>query len=233
MLLIRSTIFLFFVFLISCEKRDENFFPFKEGKIWDYLINMGSSYTGKNIEKRILITNIRTKRSKSGYEITRLHSNGNSFKYFLNNKENNVTRISAILKNNEGLIEPVKKEIYPDLSFNTKEWILTEQLFLTKGNQPPLDNFRPETNFEMKYNIEENLKKFNHRGKTYFNCYYVIGQGYTSFIADTRSGPLDVEIISEEWICDGVGVVREKRSEITNASAFGKVSFTKELIFHK
>ena len=27
----------------------------------------------------------------------------------------------------------------------------------------------------------------------------------TSFIGDTRSGPIEVEIINKEWICDGVG----------------------------
>ena len=71
---------------------------------------------------------------------------------------------------------------------------------------------------------------FKNRGITFKNCIYIVGTGSTSFIADSRSGPLEVSIKSEEWICDNIGTVLEKRYEETKASAFGNATFIKELI---
>ena len=56
------------------------------------------------------------------------------------------------------------------------------------------------------------------------------GNGNTTFIGDTRSGPIEVEIVNYEWICDGVGVVKQKRLEKTNASAFGNMTLEKYLL---
>ena len=61
-------------------------------------------------------------------------------------------------------------------------------------------------------------------------CLMIEGNGNTTFIGDTRSGPIDVEIVNYEWICDGVGVVKQKRVEKTNASAFGNMTLEKHLL---
>ena len=56
------------------------------------------------------------------------------------------------------------------------------------------------------------------------------GNGKTSFIGDTRSGPINVEITNSEWICNGVGIIKQKRLEKTNASAFGDMLLEKNLL---
>ena len=58
---------------------------------------------------------------------------------------------SVILKTSEGLVEPVNKDVYPDVLFKKNKWVTKEQLFLTKGYQPPVRNFRPETKIDMTY----------------------------------------------------------------------------------
>ena len=151
----------------------------------------------------------------------------------LTKKKNKITRVSAFLVNQEGLIEPVKKDVYPDLDFKKKKWVVMEQLFLIKGFQPPLENFKPQIKFEMNYFLAREYKKFKYNGRVYSDCFYLIGNGSTSFIADTRSGTIDVDVKSEEWICRGIGILKQVRTEDTEASAFGKMSFTKELIFFK
>ena len=62
------------------------------------------------------------------------------------------------------------------------------------------------------------------------NCAYIKGIGETEFIADTRSGAIKVKINTQEWICPGIGLVKEERIESTNASAFGTQKYHKELI---
>ncbi len=222
---------LFFI-ITSCKTQNE-FFPESQGLTWTYSINLVSSYTGKKLEKRIFISNIKTHKKKDGTEVVRLHSNGNFYKYWIDRFNNKLTRDAVLLVNNQGLSEPIIKDIYPDLKFNSKNWQVTEQLFLTRGYQPPVRNFKPDTIFQMNYNIEKRVSNFKHKGKSYKNCFNIIGNGKTNFIADDRSGPLEVKIISEEWICDGVGTIVEKRSEDTAASAFGKSSYIKELILFK
>ena len=70
----------------------------------------------------------------------------------------------------------------------------------------------------------DNLKL---NGKNYKFCLLIEGNGNTSFIGDTRSGPINVEVINNEWIWDGV---KQKREEKTNASAFGNMVLKKSLL---
>ena len=67
-------------------------------------------------------------------------------------------------------------------------------------------------------------------GKVFKNCIEISGQGTTNFIADTRSGPIDVKIKNNEIICEGVGVIMQERYENTDASAFGNMKLIKKLI---
>jgi len=114
-----------------------------------------------------------------------------------------------------------------------KNWKSINQLFITKGFQPPLRGFKPSSVFDMKYSIVSSNIELNVKAGKFQRCVHIKGNGKTEFIADTRSGPNEVEISSEEWICPGVGLVKEKRVESTNASAFGTQKYYKELINYK
>ena len=149
---------------------------------------------------------------------------------FNRKKKNQIIRSSVILAFGEGMVEPVKKIIYPDSQFNQKQWVIKEQLFLLKGFQPPLLNVKPRSQFEMSYKVNKQLNNLKLNGKTYKFCLMIERNGNTTFIGDTRSGPIDVEIVNYEWICDGVGVVKQKRVEKTNASAFGNMTLEKHLL---
>ena len=77
-------------------------------------------------------------------------------------------------------------------------------------------------------NVSINVKAGNFK-----NCVYIEGKGKSEFIADTRSGPINVDIFIKEWICPGVGIVKQQRQEQTKASAFGNMSLEKVLINFK
>jgi len=210
--------------------KSKDYFPTKQGLKWTYSIVIKSSYTGKNYNKRIIVTNVRSRKKKDQIEISRLYSDGSYYSYVLNLKERNVQRVSVILSYDEGIVEPVKKIIYPDIDFKEKEWIVKEQLFLIEGYQPPLLNIKPRPQFNMIYKIIDKHDKYKSEGKIYKDCVEIIGRGSTNFIADTRSGPIDVEVQNHEIVCNGFGLVKQQRSENTNASAFGNMIFRKELI---
>ncbi len=219
--------------LVSCERESSNYFPFSKGLKWLYSIKISSSYTGKNYEKRLMVTNIEAKKKKKKLDLSKLYSDGSFYTYQIDFGKNQVTRSSAVLAFNEGMVEPIKKIIYPDMYFKKNEWIVEEQLFLLKGFQPPLLNVKPRSKFDMKYKIIKRLKIFKFNGIEYKNCVEIKGIGNTSFIGDTRSGPINVDIINNEWVCDGVGIVKQKRVEKTNASAFGNMTFEKKLLSFK
>ena len=119
------------------------------------------------------------------------------------------------------------------MEFKTAEWETKEQLFLVKGFQPPLLNVKPRSQFNMKYKIEKRYKKYRLNGKIYKDCIKIEGIGKTSFIGDTRSGPIKVDVKNNDLICKNIGLIKQTRYENTEASAFGNMKFDKELIFFK
>ena len=225
--------FLIIILLISCEREPSNFFPSSVGLKWLYSIKISSSYTGKEYEKRLMVTNIDAKKKNNKLDLSKLNSDGSFYTYQINFDNNQVIRSSAVLAFDEGMVEPVKKIIYPDIFFKKNEWIIKEQLFLIKGFQPPLRNVKPRKKFDMKYEIFKRLNNFRFNGEEYKNCIEIKGVGNTSFIGDTRSGPINVDIINNELVCDGVGIIKQKRIEKTNASAFGNMTFEKKLLTFK
>ena len=120
-------------------------------------------------------------------------------------KDRKVERTSVILTFSEGIDEPVKKIIYPDLNFKQKEWKVKEQLFLVRGFQPPLLNVKPRSQIEMNYKIKKRHKKVRFKKTTYEDCIEIEGTGNTKFIGDSRSGPINVEVKNNEILCNNIG----------------------------
>ena len=102
-------------------------------------------------------------------------------------KKKTVIRKSVLLAFEEGIVEPVEKIVYPDFSFKQKKWEVQEQLFLVKGFQPPLRNFKPRSKFNMSYKVIRENFDFRIKKKSFKNCIEIHGEGEASFIADTRS----------------------------------------------
>ena len=85
----------------------------------------------------------------------------------------------------------------------------------------------------MYYIVVSRNIKVEVKAGTFKNCIHIKGKGNSDFIADARSGPVKVNIESEEWFCHNIGLVKEKRIESTKASAFGSSEYYKELIEFK
>ncbi len=185
----------------------------------------------KVVKKELWLQIFMKKKKKNVQEFSKLYSDGSYYSYKIEDKI--VARTSVILAFSDGIDEPVKKIIYPDLDFNQKEWIIREQLFLVKGFQPPLLNVRPRSQFDMTYKVKERYKKFKIKDVTYFDCIKIEGMGDTNFIGDTRSGPINVKVKNIEILCNNVGIIKQIRSENTNASAFGNMTLIKSLMSFK
>ena len=177
-----------------------------------------------------MITNVKKNKSRNKTELAKLYSDGSYYTYEIDNDTKSVYRKSVVLAFNEGMVEPVQKIIYPDLDFKREEWEAKEQLFLVKGFQPPLRNFKPRAMADMSYKIIRKNFKFSFKKKKFNNCIEIEGQGKTNFIADTRSGPISVTIKNNEVLCNNVGLVFQKRIEKTDASAFGNMELEKYLV---
>ena len=219
-----------FLLIQGCKSEKNNFFPSDINLKWTYSINIYSSYKNERFLKRIMITNAKKDKQNNKVELSKLYSDGSYYTYEIDEKKKTVFRKSVVLAFNEGIVEPVKKVVYPDLTFKTNEWETQEQLFLVKGFQPPLRNFKPRTRFKMKYKVSRRNFKFKSKKKLFEDCIEIEGKGNASFIADTRSGPIIVDVINNEVLCNNIGLVYQKRSETTNASAFGNMELKKYLI---
>ena len=221
---------LFILLIQGCKSEKNNFFPSDLNLKWTYSINIYSSYKNERLLKKIMITNAKKNKQNNKIELSKLYSDGSYYTYEIDEKKKTVLRKSVVLAFNEGIVEPVRKIVYPDLTFKINEWETHEQLFLVKGFQPPLRNFKPRTQFKMKYKVSRRDFKFKSKKKSFNNCIEIEGKGKANFIADTRSGPIMVDVINSEILCNNIGLVYQKRSEITNASAFGNMELKKYLI---
>ena len=87
----------------------------------------------------------------------------------INKNKNQVSRSSVILAFAEGMVEPVEKTIYPDISnFIKNEWISNgTTISCIQGFQPPiLRNVKPRSRkkFDMRYKILSRLDTFKFNG---------------------------------------------------------------------
>jgi len=85
----------------------------------------------------------------------------------------------------------------------------------------------------MNYKIKKRHKKVRFNKTSYEDCIEIEGIGNTEFIGDTRSGPIYVEVKNNEILCNNIGLIQQVRSENTNASAFGNMTLTKNLMSFK
>ena len=216
----------------GCKSEKNNFFPSEINFKCTYSIGIYSSYKNERLSKRIMITNVKKDKQNNKIELSKLYSDGSYYTYEIDEKKRTIFRKSVVLAFNEGIVEPVQKIVYPDLSFKTNQWETQEQLFLVKGFQPPLRNFKPRTMFKMNYKVSRRNFKFKSKKNSFDDCIEIEGKGNASFIADTRSGPIIVDVTNNEVLCNNIGLVYQKRSEITNASAFGNMELKKYLINH-
>ena len=233
MKIISISIFLSIISLLTGCNEEENFFPHQQGLIWNYEIKINSDYTGSTEVKRLTVTNTSSNIMGKGIFFSKIYSNGNMLTFFKDKFNHNLIRTEAMTISKSGYDEPIKKIIYPSIDFKIDKWKTISQLYITKGFQPPLRDFIPSTIFNIYYSIKKRNVTVKVRGGSFTNCIYIEGNAESEFIADTRSGPIPVEIFSQDWICPGVGIVKQIRQEYTKASAFGKRIFSKELIHFK
>jgi len=216
-------------FLSSCSG-EENYYPDTQGKHWNYKISISSDYTNSKDEMRLSVTNIKTVIGGKGITFSKLYSNGDMLTFFKNKKDDSLSRIGAFVNNHDDLLEPVIKVINPSIDFKISNWKNKNQLFFTRGFQPPLRGFKPNTIFDMNFEIVSHNANVRVKAGNFNNCVHVKGNGSAEFIADTRASPNKVTIISDEWICPNIGIVKEKRIESTDSLVFGSQEYTRELI---
>ena len=82
----------------------------------------------------------------------------------------------------------------------------------------------------MIYKVSRRNFNFRLKNKSFNDCIEIEGKGNASFIADTRSGPIIVDVLNKEILCHNIGLVYQKRSEFTNASAFGNMELKNFLL---
>ena len=124
-----------------------------------------------------MITNVKKDKKNNKVELSKLYSDGSYYTYEIDENKKTVFRKSVVLAFNEGIVEPVQKIVYPDLTFKTNEWETLEQLFLVKGFQPPLRNFKPRSKFKMNYKVTRRNFKFKSRNRSFNDCVEIEGKG--------------------------------------------------------
>ena len=143
----------------------KDYFPFSVGTKWLYSITITSSYTGKDYEKRLMVTNVSSEQKGDITQVSKIAiSDGSYYTYEINKKKIKLSDHQLFLFA-EGMVEPQKKNYLSRFKFQKNEWIIKEQLFLIQGFQPPLLNVKPRSRFDMRYKILKRLDNVNIKGE--------------------------------------------------------------------
>ena len=62
-------------------------------------------------------------------DLSKLYSDGSFYTYQINFDNNQVIRSSAVLAFNEGMVEPIRKIIYPDIYFKKMSGLSKNNFF--------------------------------------------------------------------------------------------------------
>ncbi|MFM2112514.1 MAG: hypothetical protein RLZZ271_1174, partial [Pseudomonadota bacterium] len=104
---------------------------------------------------------------------------------------------------------------------------MTVPYLLRRSNEQPRDLIQTHQAF-MTYRVESLNEKVEVPAGEFSGCALVRGEAALRLFTDPNSGFTDVPLVTREWYCQSVGLVKFDREESVPASSFmtgGKVSY--------
>tara|TARA_B100001093_G_C26692611_1_gene955481 strand:- start:308 stop:1009 length:702 start_codon:yes stop_codon:yes gene_type:complete len=217
-------LFFLILFINSCNERKVDFFPLKEGNIWNYDVEIYPNVEDKVIYKKnnysLPKTNLKinSEKIKETYPILR---EDNSIYYYSKNK-NGVYREAIQFANQSPLIYEKEKKYVLKYPIKVGEkWSSQSKTFLIIRRYPYFD-YRATTDFEIDYEITSVNETVKVPAGKFNKCIKIEGKGNATFIGDREIGLIKIAIKTTEWFAPGVGLVKIIRKEETDSDLFGK-----------
>ena len=109
-----------------------------------------------------------------------------------------------------------------------KKWDVESKTYLILKRYPYYD-YRATTNFKLIYEVISMSETIQTPVGKFKNCLKIKGIGKTSFIGDSEIGSIGIDVLSEEWYAENVGLIKMVRTEKTDTDLFGTTRMTQLL----
>lgn len=228
---LRPAVFIGLAWLAACSPAPDaddpsgGYFPMTVGSRWEYQLE--TEMRDDLLHERIAITLDRQIEFDAWPTWVRRSSTG--VEYYIRRDETGIRRVASRTDSQEQAELDAKPRFVLRLPLKVGEtWeAVTVPYLLRRPNEYPRDLTQSHQAL-MVYRIESLNEKVEVPQGSHEGCVLVRGEALLRLFVDPNTGFQDVPLVSREWYCKGVGLVRFEREETVPVGQFftgGKVTY--------
>jgi hypothetical protein len=206
------------------------FFPLESGHRWTYDVKTEWDNNVIEHEALVLSTHGNDSRIEGGAAFRRRSDSG--VDYWLRSDDSGVYRVASKSDlDAEPKLDAQRRYVLKTPLAAGNSWQATTTAYLLKRrNEFPREVKHTHPSIDMNYTIEALGEKLQTRAGAFDSCLRIKGKAAVRIYADPVVGWRDMPLITTEWYCDGVGLVRLVREEPAQATFLTGGTMTMELI---
>lgn len=189
-----------------------DYFPLENGRAWTY--DLTTALEGHSPTTETLSVNAREAQNMGGDPAHRRHtSSGND--YWIRSDKTGVYRIASRnpLDRHTLADEPHRYVLQRPYAVGTQWQNLTTAYVLQRRSEVPKEIRRTHKPFAMTYTIESMDDGVTVPAGSFRQCMRVGGKAAVRVYVDAQFAWRDIPLITREWYCPGIGLVKMERDE--------------------
>jgi hypothetical protein len=219
--------------LLACGAPEaDEYFPLADGHEWTYSV---TQERGEGLQRQTL-TDTLTMRTRGAETIAggrawrrRSHS---GMEYWLRSDAQGITRVASKsdLQDEPQLDDPPRFVLRRPLQVGTQWEATTTPYVLQRRNEFPQTQYQRHATVLMTYRIAALGERLATPAGAFSDCLRVDGQAQLRIFFDAMGAWRDSPVVTREWYCKGVGLVRLERSEPSASKLLNGGTVTLELL---
>lgn len=213
--------------LVACGKSEINssdYFPLNPGKVWIYEVETEM----KDSEIHPTITLSTDRKITFDRETAWVRRSADGVEYYLRKDDTGIYRVASRLDNQEqAILDPEKRYILKNpVQVGTTWDAMTVPYLVRHPNEFPY-HLKNSHKAMMTYRVEALNQEVEVPYGKFTDCIHVQGTASIKIFTDPVNGFSDVPLVSNEYYCKGVGLVKFDREETVPGYAMtgGKLSY--------
>lgn len=202
--------------LAGCGRQaDDTLFPLQAGHVWSYQVTTRGGADGDERETLTLRTlgaeSLPALDTQSAFR----RRSDSGLDYWLRSDETGIYRVAAKndLQPEPVLDKPRRYVLKAPYAVGTQWQASTTSYLLARRNEFPREIRHTHPSVAMNYQIDAAEQSLDVPAGHFEHCLRVRGTASVRVYADPASGWKDMPLLSTEWYCRGVGLVKLERSE--------------------
>jgi hypothetical protein len=210
--------------LAGCSQRSDSasHFPLEGGHRWAY--DVSTEWENNTTERTQQVMTTEGRDSLAGGAPAWRRRSDSGVDYWLRSDASGVYRVASKHDNQaEPVMDAASNPRYvlkQPLAVGTSWQAATTAYLLKRNAEFPPEIRHSHAPVAMTYRIEAVGQTITTRGGDFTDCVRVRGEAQMRLFADPVVGFKDMPLVTTEWYCAGVGLVRLERNEPTNGSTF-------------